>query len=129
MKKIDLTQLSRQQVELATVVVILLCAFSILLMPIDFKKKLTFDHKKIVYVGQVKNSRMNGQGTLTFSNGDEYTGNFVNGQFDGQGTYKSKDGWTYKGEFTKGKADGEGVLTTSKGKTYKGTYKQGIYQK
>lgn len=129
MKNIDWSKISRQQVEIAIVAVILVCALSVWLMPFGFTKKLTFDHQKIVYVGKVKNNKMNGRGTLTFDNGDRYTGNFINGKIDGRGTYTSKDGWRYEGEFSKGVADGRGTLITSDGKRYEGEYKQGIYQK
>ena len=42
---------------------------------------------------------MNGQGKLTFENGDAYEGEFSNGIFNGKGTYKSAQGWTYTGQF------------------------------
>ncbi|MGT2930638.1 MORN repeat-containing protein [Streptococcus dentasini] len=128
MKKIDLSKISREQVEIAAVVVILICALAILLMPFGSKKTLTFDKGKIVYTGHVKNNKMNGQGRLTYKNGDKYSGDFVNGQFEGKGTFTSKSGWRYKGEFTKGQANGQGTLTTADGQTYTGRFKQGIYQ-
>ena len=45
----------------------------------------------------MQNHRLNGQGTLTYDNGDTYTGEFKNGSFNGQGTFKSHEGWTYVG--------------------------------
>ena len=33
---------------------------------------------------------MNGQGTLTLENGDQYTGDFNNGAFNGKGTFNQK---------------------------------------
>ncbi|MFC3932250.1 MORN repeat-containing protein [Streptococcus dentapri] len=121
-------KISREKLELAAVIVMALCALTVLTMPFGFKKTLTFDKGRIVYTGIVKNNKMNGQGTLTYKNGDKYQGNFSDGQFDGQGTFTSKDGWTYKGDFDKGQADGQGTLTTADGTVYKGTFKQGIYQ-
>ncbi|WP_165212467.1 MORN repeat-containing protein [Streptococcus tangpeifui] len=124
-----LSQLTRERLEIAAAIVILLCALSILKMPFGSHQTLKFDKNKIVYVGRVKNNKMNGEGKLTYKNGDQYEGDFVNGQFEGQGTFKAKSGWTYKGEFSKGQANGKGTLTTADGKKYSGRFKQGIYQK
>lgn len=68
---------------------------------------------------------MNGQGTLTFENGDVYEGQFRNGIFNGNGTYKSVSGWVYTGQFRNGYADGKGKLTTEGQATYEGTFKRG----
>ena len=124
-----LSQLTRERLEIAAVIILLLCALSVLKIPFGSHKTLKFDKDKIVYVGHVKNNKMNGKGKLTYKNGDQYEGNFVNGQFDGQGTFKAKGGWTYKGQFSKGQANGKGTLTTADGKKYSGRFKQGIYQK
>ncbi len=92
------------------------------------KEVLTLDNGKIKYEGYVVASKMNGQGKLTFENGDAYEGEFSNGIFNGKGTYKSAQGWTYTGQFKNGYADGKGKLTTEGQATYEGTFKQGIYQ-
>ncbi|WP_019774308.1 membrane protein, partial [Streptococcus sobrinus] len=97
--KTYLGQLTRERLEWAAVIILLLCALSVLKMPFGSHKTLKFDKDKIVYVGRVKNNKMNGQGKLTYKNGDQYQGQFVNGQFEGQGTFRSKTGWSYKGEF------------------------------
>ena len=70
---------------------------------------------------------MNGQGTITFQNGDQYTGGFNNGAFNGQGTFQSKEGWTYEGDFVNGQAEGKGKLTTEQEVIYEGTFKQGVF--
>ena len=127
--KTYLGQLTRERLEWAAVIILLLCALSVLKMPFGSHTTLKFDKDKIVYVGRVKNNKMNGQGKLTYKNGDQYQGQFVNGQFEGQGTFRSKTGWSYKGEFSKGQANGKGTLTTADGKKYSGRFKQGIYQK
>ena len=77
----------------------------------------------------MQNHRLNGQGTLTYDNGDTYTGEFKNGSFNGQGTFKSHEGWIYQGEFKSGQADGQGKLTTENKVTYKGKFKQGIFKR
>jgi hypothetical protein len=35
---------------------------------------------KNIYVGELKNGKPDGRGTLTFANGDEYVGEFKDGQ-------------------------------------------------
>ena len=62
----------------------------------------------MTYTGTTIQGKMNGQGKMTFENGDTYEGEFVDGYFQGTGTYTSKDGWTYEGQFVKGQADGHG---------------------
>ncbi|MBM7635732.1 MORN repeat-containing protein [Streptococcus saliviloxodontae] len=124
-----LSQISRGQWELLAAIVILVFGLSVVAIPISHQGKLTYDSGNISYQGQVVNHRMNGQGTLTFQNGDVYKGHFVNGVMDGQGTLTAKAGWSYTGSFRQGQADGKGTLKTASGKIYKGTFKQGIYQK
>ncbi|MDY4761427.1 hypothetical protein [Streptococcus thoraltensis] len=125
-KKIKLT---RATIELLTVAFIIILSLSVFLIPLKHKGTLTYDNHKITYNGDVANNRMNGQGKLTYDNGDTYQGQFKNGVFNGQGTYTAAKGWSYSGEFKKGQADGQGALKTNSGKTYKGEFKQGIYQK
>lgn len=124
-----LAQVRRGQWEILAAILIVVLGVSVFRLPFGSQGKLTYDSGKIRYQGHIVNRHMNGQGTLTFKNGDVYKGNFVNGTIDGQGTFVSKSGWTYKGQFKNGQADGQGTLTTASGKTYKGTFKQGIYQK
>ena len=76
----------------------------------------------------IKINKMNGQGTITFQNGDQYTGGFNNGAFNGKGTFQSKEGWTYEGDFVNGQAEGKGKLTTEQEVVYEGTFKQGVFQ-
>ena len=73
---------------------------------------LKLDNGTIVYDGSLVRGKMNGQGTITFQNGDQYTGGFNNGAFNGQGTFQSKEGWTYEGDFVNGQAEGKGKLIT-----------------
>jgi len=40
-----------------------------------------------MYVGEFKDGKRNGQGTLTKPNGDMYVGEFRDGNINGQGTY------------------------------------------
>ena len=55
------------------------------------------------YVGEFKDGKPNGQGTLTLSDGTKYVGEFKDGLENGQGTLTSYDGSKYVGEFKNGK--------------------------
>ena len=120
---------SRKRLELVSVVTILVLAvLSIVLVNRPSQKTLVFGDNQVTYTGTTIQGKMNGQGKMTFENGDTYEGEFVDGYFQGTGTYTSKDGWTYEGQFVKGQADGQGRLTTQDNIVYEGTFKQGIYQ-
>ena len=120
---------SRKKLELVSVVAILVLAvLSIVLVNRPSQKTLVFGDNQVTYTGTTIQGKMNGQGKMTFENGDTYEGEFVDGYFQGTGTYTSKDGWTYEGQFVKGQADGQGRLTTQDNIVYEGTFKQGIYQ-
>ena len=119
----------RRKLELVSVVAILMLAvLSIVLVNRPSQKTLVFGDNQVTYTGTTIQGKMNGQGKMTFENGDTYEGEFVDGYFQGTGTYTSKDGWTYEGQFVKGQADGQGKLTTQDNIVYEGTFKQGIYQ-
>lgn len=119
----------RRKLELVSVVTILVLAvLSIVLVNRPSQKTLVFGDNQVTYTGTTIQGKMNGQGKMTFENGDTYEGEFVDGYFQGTGMYTSKDGWTYEGQFVKGLADGQGKLTTQDNIVYEGTFKQGIYQ-
>ena len=119
----------RRKLELVSVAAILMLAvLSIVLVNRPSQKTLVFGDNQVTYTGTTIQGKMNGQGKMTFENGDTYEGEFVDGYFQGTGTYTSKDGWTYEGQFVKGQADGQGRLTTQDNIVYEGTFKQGIYQ-
>ena len=122
-------EILRQRLEFLTLIVIFACSLSVLVLNFQTKTSLVLDEGNIKYTGYVVNHRMNGQGKLTYKNGDIYEGNFVNGTFSGQGKFIAKAGWTYEGHFKNGQADGQGTLITETKAVYKGTFKQGIYQK
>ncbi|NQJ22254.1 hypothetical protein HO566_07015 [Streptococcus suis] len=119
---------SRRKIEILSLFLVLVCAISVFTGRIGNKQTLTLDNGKLQYNGYVVASKMNGQGKLTFENGDSYQGQFKNGIFHGKGTYTSASGWTYVGEFKNGYADGQGKLTTEGKAVYEGRFKQGIYQ-
>ena len=77
------------------------------------------------YIGGFSNNCFNGQGAVTFSNGNKYVGGFKNGSFDGQGTYTWEDGDVYTGSFKDGNFNGQGTLTWTSGGEYTGEWKDG----
>ena len=89
--------LTRQNLELLAVTVIVLSAILVFTSGIPGKGVLTLEQGKIKYDGTLVRGKMNGQGTMTFQNGDSYSGQFRNGIFDGKGTFTSQAGWKYEG--------------------------------
>ena len=47
-----------------------------------------------------------GEGVLTFANGDKYDGEFIDDEFEGQGVFTWANGDKYEGQFKNGKAEG-----------------------
>lgn len=80
------------------------------------------------YTGQLKNSIPNGQGTITYKNGDKYIGQWKNGKHEGKGTYMWKKGNKYQGQFKNNKFDGQGILTYKNGAKYTGQWRNGLMQ-
>ena len=120
--------LTRKNMELLAVTIVIISAISVFTAGIPSKGVLKLDNGKIVYDGSLVRGKMNGQGTLTFDNGDKYVGTFRNGTFNGQGTFTAAKGWKYEGTFANGQPEGKGKLTTQSNVIYEGTFKQGIYQ-
>lgn len=79
MKELQLSsmkpRITRKNLEIATVVLLALCAVFTFIGRMNSKEVLTLDNGKIKYEGYVVASKMNGQGKLTFENGDAYEGN------------------------------------------------------
>jgi len=55
------------------------------------------------YVGEYKDGKRNGQGTVTWSDGKNYVGEFNDGKFNGHGKLTWSDGTKYVGEYKDGK--------------------------
>jgi hypothetical protein len=68
-----------------------------------------------------------GQGSLTFSNGDKYVGEFHNGKKEGHGVYTFSNGGKYEGEFKNDLFEGQGVLVYEDGDSYIGRFEAGNY--
>ena len=71
-------------------------------------------------MGEFRDSKLNGQGTYTNSNGDKYVGEFRDSEFNGQGTYTYSSGDKYVGEYRDGKRNGQGTYTWPNGEKYVG---------
>ena len=77
------------------------------------------------YVGEWRDNRANGQGTLTWPDGNKYVGQFHDGSISGQGVLAWANGDKYAGEFHGGKMDGIGTLVWSNGQKYVGRFNSG----
>ena len=79
------------------------------------------------YVGEYKDGKWHGQGTLTFASGDKYVGEFQDNKYHGQGTYTVANGDKYVGEYQDGKRHGQGTLTFAGGETQTGVWENNSY--
>ena len=79
------------------------------------------------YVGEYKDGKRNGQGTVTWSDGKNYIGEFKDGKFNGHGKLTWSDGKKYVGEYKDGKQHGQGTKTYSDGEKYVGEWKEGRF--
>jgi len=77
------------------------------------------------YVGEFEDDKLHGQGTWTSANGDKYVGEFKDGKLHGQGTYTWANGEKYVGEFEDDKLHGQGTWTSANGDKYVGEFKDG----
>lgn len=79
-----------------------------------------------VYTGTVRNGKPNGQGTLTWKDGDRYDGAWLDGEISGHGTYSwPAEGEKYDGAWVDGEMSGHGVYTWSNGNRYTGAWLDG----
>jgi clan AA aspartic protease (TIGR02281 family) len=83
------------------------------------------------YVGEWKNGKANGKGTIKLADGDKYVGEFKDNKFSGSGTYYVRNGDKYVGQFKFGKQNGQGTFTYGegqrKGANYIGEFSDGKY--
>ena len=76
------------------------------------------------YVGEYKDGKRNGQGTVTWSDGKNYVGEFKDGKFNGQGTFTWADGEQYVGDWKEGFIHGQGTIFFSDGTKIKGEFRE-----
>ena len=67
-------------------------------------------------------------GTKTYSNGDKYVGEWKNSKVNGQGTYTFASGNKYVGEYKDGERNGQGTYTYANGIIDEGIWKDGEFQ-
>lgn len=77
------------------------------------------------YVGEFKDNKASGIGTLTGPSGHQYVGEFKDNMMHGTGTFSWPDGRKYVGEFKDNKRNGKGTLTWPYGGKYVGEFKDG----
>ena len=82
-------------------------------------------HNGTKYVGEWKDDRVHGKGTITWPNGHKYVGEWKDGEMHGQGIYTEADGTQYVGEFKEHKRNGQGTATLPDGTQYVGEWKDG----
>lgn len=67
------------------------------------------------YVGEFRDGRRNGRGTIILPNGDRYDGQWKDDHLHGRGTYTFSDGRKYVGEFLRSVRQGRGFMVRSDG--------------
>ena len=72
-----------------------------------------------VYIGELKNKKWHGQGTLNWVHGNKYVGEFKDGVRSGQGSFTFKNGDEYVGEFSNSLFNGHGELVHFNGVQHK----------
>lgn len=78
-----------------------------------------------VYVGNMKDGRLEGQGKLFYANGDFYEGEWVNNQKNGKGRLVWSNGRSYQGQFLNNECNGKGRHWFSYGDYIEGKWKEG----
>ncbi|XP_062912430.1 MORN repeat-containing protein 2 isoform X1 [Mobula hypostoma] len=76
----------------------------------------------IIYTGQWKNDKMNGNGKLVHPSGATYEGEFKDNTFHGTGIYTWPNNLKYIGNFNKNKLEGEGKFIDAQGYEWIGTF-------
>ena len=75
------------------------------------------------YIGEFKDGKMNGKGSVTGSDGFKYVGEFKNDKMNGKGTMTWKSGGNYVGEWKDGLMEGLGTYTYGNGEKKTGIWK------
>ena len=79
------------------------------------------------YVGEFRDGKPNGLGTLTYPRHGEYVGEFRDGWPSGRGSYAYPDGRRYIGEWRNGDFNGRGIRTYPDGRTEDGEWSDGEF--
>ncbi len=73
-----------------------------------------------IYLGQWKNHKKHGRGTLMMKTGALYEGEWNNNKASGYGRLIYSDGDVYEGQWENGKATGKGIYRHNYGSVYEG---------
>lgn len=77
------------------------------------------------YVGELKDDKRHGKGTMLYKNGDKYVGDYYNDVKEGKGIYYHSNGDRYEGDYLNGRLDGQGIYYYSNGDREMGDYFEG----
>ena len=80
-----------------------------------------------LYIGQIRDSLFNGQGTYVYLDGTIYEGTWKDGLWDGQGTLRYPDGDVYTGQFKQHVKEGHGTYMYSDGAKYEGDWSNDMF--
>lgn len=75
-----------------------------------------------LYVGEMTDNMMTGEGAMFYANGDMYYGEWVMGNWHGKGTIKYPNGEIYTGEFVHNERRGKGRCVWPSGLIYDGEW-------
>lgn len=89
--------------------------------------KMTYNNGES-YEGQIKQNELHGFGTFRWNNGDLYSGNYQNNKRQGKGVLRYGTGDLYEGDFLNDMKTGYGVYKWKEGTYYKGNFVDGQLQ-
>jgi hypothetical protein len=109
---------------LAVIAVAGLAVFSFqTLHPVQSNATITTEN--FTYTGSVHNGLPQGEGVITWKNGDTFASSFDAGVPTGTATFTSHEGWKFSGPTTDGKLNGTVFSTSQDGKTSEETFLNG----
>lgn len=89
-------------------------------------KKGLWENGELTDTGQCTGNCINGEGTISYSDGSSYKGSFKNGMFHGQGRMTWEGGDSFEGKWENDDYS-DGLFTYGDGSTYRGTFKMRYY--
>ena len=78
------------------------------------------------YIGEFKEGKKHGKGTVEYADGGGYDGGWKENHFHGKGKRYFPDGAFYEGDFVEGRWHGQGSFTWADGESYEGTFSNGV---
>ena len=88
-------------------------------------KMETVTYEDGTYIGELRDGKRHGIGSMVYSDGSAYAGNWEDDQKNGKGTEIYSNGSSYDGEWKDGKWNGYGKMTFTNGMLYEGEWKDG----